>query len=115
VPLTLTAHDRPGAEEAVGGAKVNLQSLVGLLPPYNTHSGASRNAEDDPTVYAGAIGSFSVADPAAALAVVGKLESTAATNASGDTLFGQPTNYYEQNWVWFGLALAWGALPDLAS
>jgi hypothetical protein len=27
--------------------------------------------------------------------------------------FGDPDNYYEQNWVWFGLALAGGALPDL--
>lgn len=88
---------------------------VDRLAAEYTHSGASRNAEDDPTVYAGAIGAFSVADPAAALAVAGKLKSTAATNASGDTLFGRPTNYYEQNWVWFGLALAWGALPDLAS
>ena len=72
----------------------------------------SRGAAEDLTVYAGAVGTFLVADPKAADAIVTKLEGAA---AGGDgAYFDRPGSYYEQNWVWFALGLAMGALPDLA-
>ena len=84
----------------------------GRISAEYTHDGVSRGTAEDLTVYAGAVGTFLVADPKAADAIVTKLEGAA---AGGDgAYFDRPGSYYEQNWVWFALGLAMGALPDLA-
>ncbi len=37
----------------------------------------------------------------------------ASYSREGAAHFGDPHNYYEQNWVWFGIALASGAVQSL--
>ena len=81
------------------------------LDPVYGHDGKVVSGYDDPTIYGGDIGNFLVADPSSAAQMKQRLLSsfTAGTPAH----FGDASNYFEQNWVWFGLALAGGALPDL--
>jgi endoglucanase len=86
-------------------------SAAQRLDPVYSHDGRVVSSYDDPTVYGGDIGTFLVADPAAATAVQQHLMDS--FHAGPPAHFGDPDNYYEQNWVWFGLALAGGALPDL--
>jgi endoglucanase len=75
------------------------------------HDGTVVAGYEDPTVYGGDIGNFVVADPPVAAQIQQRL--LASFQAQSPAHFGDPTNYFEQNWVWFGLALAGGALPDL--
>lgn len=51
-----------------------------------------------------------VTDPAGAAQIQRLL---LATFHSSPAYFGDPQNYFEQNWVWFGLALSAGVLVDL--
>lgn len=74
------------------------------------HDGTVVAGYDDPTVYGGDIGNFVVADPPAAAQLQQRLLASFVPQAP--VHFGDPRNYFEQNWVWFGLALAAGALPD---
>ncbi len=81
------------------------------LDPVYGHDGTVVNGYDDPTVYGGDIGAFVVADPAAATQIEQHLLSS--FHPGPPAFFGDASNYFEQNWVWFGLALAAGALPNL--
>ena len=85
----------------------------GKLASEYTHDGAVRNPNEDPTVYGGAIASFLVVDRNAANQMTTRLEATAKSGGQNGTYFGTSTNYFEQNWVWFGLAFAYGALRNL--
>jgi endo-1,4-beta-D-glucanase Y len=85
----------------------------GKLASEYTHDGAVRNPNEDPTVYGGAIASFLVVDRNAGDQLVSRLEATATSSGPDGTYFGTSTNYYEQNWIWFGLAFAYGTLHDL--
>lgn len=85
----------------------------GKLAAEYAHDGAVRNSNEDPTVYGGAVASFVLVDRKAAGELVRRLEATAATDGENNTYFGRPSNYYEQNWVWFGLAFAYSALRNL--
>jgi len=86
-------------------------SAVRRLDPVYGHDGTVVSGYDDPTVYGGDIGNFVVADPTGAVQIEQRLMSS----FSGGTPahFGDAGNYFEQNWVWFGLALSGGALADL--
>ena len=77
------------------------------------HDGVIRNPNEDPTVYGGAIASFLVVDRNAADQMMSRMEATAKSSGQNGTYFGTSTNYYEQNWIWFGLAFAYGTLPNL--
>jgi endo-1,4-beta-D-glucanase Y len=81
------------------------------LAPVYGHDGSVVSSHDDPTVYGGDIGDFVVTDPAGASRIEQVL--LASFHPSSPAYFGDPRNYYEQNWVWFGLALAGGLLVDL--
>jgi endo-1,4-beta-D-glucanase Y len=81
------------------------------LDPVYGHDGTVVSGYDDPTIYGGDIGNFIVADPTVAGQVRQRL--LASFNSSSPAHFGDPRNYFEQNWVWFGIALSGGALPDL--
>jgi endo-1,4-beta-D-glucanase Y len=81
------------------------------LDPVYGHDGTVVSGYDDPTIYGGDIGNFVVADPAAAAQIEHRLMSTFHPGAPAH--FGDARNYFEQNWVWFGLALAGGALANL--
>ncbi len=80
------------------------------LDAVYSHSGGVVGAYEDPTIYGGDIGNFMVADPAGAVQIQRRL---LATFHSSPAYFGDPHNYFEQNWVWFGLALSAGVLVDL--
>ena len=82
-----------------------------VLDPVYGHDGAVVAGYDDPTIYGGDIGNFLVTDPGGAVQIKQRLLSS--FHPESPAHFGDPTNYFEQNWVWFGLALAGGALPDL--
>ena len=81
------------------------------LDPVYAHDGGVVGSYDDPTIYGGDVGNFVGADPAGA----GQLQQLllASFHPSTPAYFGDPRNYYEQNWVWFGLALTGGVLVDL--
>lgn len=72
------------------------------------HDGTPR-AGEDPATEGGDIGWFLVADQGSAGDLLRHLEGTAVHDGSG-VHFGDGSGYYEQNWVWFGIALAAGAL-----
>jgi hypothetical protein len=81
------------------------------LDPVYGHDGTVVSGYDDPTIYGGDIGNFVIADPAAGAQIEQRLLSS--FHPGAPAYFGDARNYFEQNWVWFGLALAGGALPDL--
>lgn len=74
------------------------------------HDGSVVQGHEDPGVYGGDIGSFVTSDSTAAKAIQAKLIES--FHAGSPAYFGDPDNYYEQNWVWFGLALAGGMLSN---
>ena len=80
------------------------------LDAVYSHSGGVVSSYEDPTLYGGDIGNFLVTDPAAAAQIQRLL---LATFHATPGYFGDPQNYFEQNWVWFGLALSAGALVNL--
>jgi endo-1,4-beta-D-glucanase Y len=81
------------------------------IDPVYGHDGTVVSGYDDPTVYGGDIGNFLVADPSAATQLEQRL--TSAFHVGPPAHFGDAGNYFEQNWVWFGLALSGRALSDL--
>jgi endo-1,4-beta-D-glucanase Y len=86
----------------------------GKLAAVFQHDGTVRAAYEDPTVYGGDIGAF-LGDPPAASAILEQQLLGSLHQSGGESYFGQAGNYYEQNWVWFGIALATGRLPNLAA
>ncbi|MGH7722464.1 MAG: glycosyl hydrolase family 8 [Candidatus Dormibacteria bacterium] len=86
-------------------------STAQRLDPVYGHDGTVVSGYDDPTIYGGDIGNFLVADPGVASQIEQHL--LASFHAGVAAHFGDARNYFEQNWVWFGIALSAGALPDL--
>lgn len=87
----------------------------GRLAAEYRHDGSVSRKTQDPTIYGGDIGNFLVAGHSAAGSIAaGKLAATFYQQGTV-AYFDQRYNYYEQNWVWFGLALTGGQLPNLAS
>ena len=80
-----------------------------------THDGNEDPAGEDPTTYGGDIGNFVVADPSVAETIMHRKLLSTVHQWHGVTYFGERSNYFEQNWVWFGVALAGQQLPNLAS
>jgi endoglucanase len=80
------------------------------LDAVYSHNGGVVGSYEDPTIYGGDIGNFLVTDPAGAAQIQRLL---LATFHASPAYFGDPQNYFEQNWVWFGLALSAGALVNL--
>ncbi len=87
---------------------------VGMLGAYS-HAGTPIGLPDDPVFYAGALGNFVVADPAAAQAIVSRKLIPLLRHQAGVAYWDQRYSYYEQNWIWFGLALAADKLPNLTA
>ncbi len=75
------------------------------------HDGSVVGGYDDLTLYGGDIGNFVVAAPSIAGQVQAALVSL--FRAGPPAAFGNPKDYFEQNWVWFGIALGGGQLPNL--
>lgn len=85
------------------------------------HSGKVITPGEDLAVYAGTLGNFMATDPALAQSLVNsKLLPTYKKVVDNDFArafsgWGDTRNYYNQNWVWFGLALYSDNLPNLAA
>lgn len=85
----------------------------GVLTAY-THAGTALGAEI-PLFYGGDIGIFVVGDRAAAQAILLDKLLPLFHQTDGVAYWDQRYNYYEQNWIWFGVALASNKLPNLAA
>jgi endoglucanase len=90
-------------------------SRQGWLAAQYRHDGAASGGWEDPTVYGGDIGYFLATDSAAANSLLrGKLLMS--YRRDGDAAYwGDRWSYYQQNWVWFGVAMASGHLRNLAT
>jgi len=88
-------------------------SRQGWLAPEYSHDGHSLGGAQDPTVEGGDVGALLVDDPTAAQALVRDHFAASFSRDAAGPHFGDPRNYYEQNWVWFGIALASGAVQSL--
>jgi endo-1,4-beta-D-glucanase Y len=75
------------------------------------HDGSIQGGEDL-TVYGGDIGAFVTSDQGQAHALERKLINSY-REQDGFSWFDRRRSYYEQNWVWFGIALAEGRALDL--
>ncbi len=83
-----------------------------LASEYAHDGGAS--SREDPTIYGGDIGNFLVTDPGGARAILDEKLLPSFRARGGAAYWGNRYNYFEQNWVWFGVALAAHQLPNLA-
>lgn len=88
---------------------------AGKLVAVYDHAGNQLQAQEDLAVYAGDLANFWLTDPLSASDIVDK-KLLPAYNEFGGTQagWGDLQNYYIQNWVWFGLALYAGRLPDFS-
>jgi endo-1,4-beta-D-glucanase Y len=68
---------------------------------------------ESPAAYAGDLGNLLVTDPAAARAVLSEKLLASYRPLGPAPYWDQRHNYYTQNWVWFGVALAGDQLTDL--
>lgn len=82
-----------------------------LSAEYRHDGTAAGGGGEDPTVYGGDIGAFLTTAPSAARAILQHRLLASYEAGSGPAHWGDPNNYYEQNWVWFGVALASGSVP----
>jgi endo-1,4-beta-D-glucanase Y len=90
------------------------QSHHRLVAMYGHNGAPGPGADEEPVTYAGDIGNFVVVDPAAARSIV-QDKLLGALHRSGDVAYwGDRTNYYSQNWIWFGFALSEHRLVNLA-
>ncbi|MDB5082679.1 MAG: glycosyl hydrolase [Chloroflexi bacterium] len=91
----------------------------GKLAAIYDYSGKPVQAQEDLAVYGGNLANFLFTEPSLAsdmvnsklLAAFNKAGAADSGNLAG---WGDPENYYSQNWVWFGLAFYADALPNLA-
>jgi len=86
----------------------------GMLSAY-THTGAVVGEPDAPLFYGADIGDFVVSDPTAARAITTRKLLPLFHQQDGVAYWDQRYSYYEQNWIWFGVAMVGDALPNLAS
>ena len=74
----------------------------GRLDAVYHHDGSAAAGWEDAAVYGGDVANLLVTDPTAAQRLA------AAKLVPQHGRWGDPDNYYQQNWAWFGLALAGG-------
>lgn len=87
----------------------------GHLAAEYGHDGKPLNGgRTDPTVYGGDVGLFAVTDQSAADSILHHQLLPSYQDQDGMVFWGSRNNYYEQNWVWFGVALTSHHLPNLS-
>jgi len=86
----------------------------GMLSAY-THTGVVVGLPDVPLFYGADIGDFVVSDPAAAQTITARKLLPLFHQQDGVAYWDQRYSYYEQNWIWFGVAMVGDALPNLAA
>lgn len=83
----------------------------GRLAAVYGHDGRPMGDDENVAAYGADLGNLLVTDPAAAGQVVARKLLPAVASGTSPALFGDPEDYYQQNWAWFGLALATGHVP----
>lgn len=86
-----------------------------LAAEYHHDGTTAYKPWEDPSAYGCDIGNFVVTDPKAALTLMQEKLMASYHTESGLAYWGQRWNYYQQNWAWFGVALASGELQNLAA
>ena len=87
----------------------------GWLAAQYRHDGTvGRWSWQDASAYAADLGNFVVTDVEGARSILQSKVLDTYHDAGGVAYWGDRWSYYEQNWVWFGVALASGELPNLA-
>ncbi len=104
-------------------AKSTLQKMNFLSLQWNknhtlsstyTHDGQVFTASEAPAMYGGTIGYFIVAGPASVASDVYHQKLVFLYDPGANT-WKEPLSYYDDNWVWFGIALYNHLLPNLAA
>jgi endoglucanase len=85
-----------------------------ILTLYRHDGLPDRGANEDTTIYAGDIGNFLVTDPSSADSMVRDKLLPSYRERDGAAYWADRYNYFQQNWIWFGVALAAHQLPNLA-
>jgi endoglucanase len=85
----------------------------GLLYAGYGHDGQSANNFESPAVYGASLGYFLTEDAQDANAIYNQ-KLLALYNPDTNS-WKEPLSYYDDNWAWFGLALYYNFLPNLAS
>lgn len=81
------------------------------LPASFRHDGSVANGAESPAVYGGIIGAVAARDPALAKDLYE--QKLVFLYDPGTNDWKKTPGYYDSNWVWFGIALYNGLLPDL--
>lgn len=94
------------------GYLATLWQTSGKIVSAYSHQGTALNQVESPSVYAGSIGYFLVVNPSLGEQIYQNklLPEYNSTTKSWQTALG----YYDQNWIWFALALYNHQLPDLS-
>jgi hypothetical protein len=85
-----------------------------LAAEYHHDGTFGTRAWQDPRAYGSDVGNFIVADVDAAWSILQSKLIDSYHDAGGVAYWGDRWSYYQQNQVWFGVALASGQLPNLA-
>jgi len=83
----------------------------GVIYATYTHDGEVVNKYEAPAMYGGTIGYFMAVNPSLAKEVYGR--KLAALYDPDRQTWKQVLSYYDDNWVWFGIALYNGLFPNL--
>jgi len=117
VALDYQWNHEPRARDYLQGSRFlrSRWQQDGRLAAVYGHDGSVVSGDEDATVYGGDIGNFLVTDAISAQRILEQKLLAAFSGSGSSAHFGDPSNYYEQNWVWFGIALAGAALDDFSS
>jgi endo-1,4-beta-D-glucanase Y len=86
----------------------------GHLAAVYSHEGSEIQPNEALAVLGGDVAAFLGIDDRGASAIVTELRGAVVKESASREHFRDGSDYYEQNWAWFGIALAAGALLDLA-
>lgn len=84
-----------------------------LLARYGHDGSGDLQRGEESFAYAGDIGNFLVVDPAAARSILREKLLVTLHRDRGAVYWGDRSNYYAQNWIWFGVALSEHRLVNL--
>lgn len=118
IPWRLTLDARWHNEERARSVMRQMRPLSeywgihGWIPAVFTHDGEAFERKEVPAAYGGAIGYFLIVQPSLAEAVFeNKLRSLYAPEFGA---WRDHLGYFGENWAWFGMALYYDAVPNLA-
>ncbi|MFO7169026.1 MAG: glycosyl hydrolase family 8 [Chloroflexota bacterium] len=87
----------------------------GSISAVYSHDGRPVELHESAPIYAGLMANLLVAEPELAPRMYAEKLAPRFTERDGQVYWDDPRAYYTQNWLWFGVALYAGALPNLAA